>query len=164
MFNRQPTGPKQTATDVLNDMACAEAFARQVALPRWFKTTAFVSVLGFLVTVAFAFFQGGGPWTTARSFFGYVALGHVLYGLVRLGTCACPKCGRNVRNCPPSHCHRCRMPLSNGRCKPCEVDFSLSGRVFSLSGSAGNQLPIRYCPGCGAYVNSDFTWTPESDD
>ncbi|MEN9574647.1 MAG: hypothetical protein RL514_2502 [Verrucomicrobiota bacterium] len=164
MFSRKPTVPKQTAADALDDMACAEKFARQVALPRWFKRTAVVSVLGLLVTAVFASLQGG-LWTEARSLLGYVALGHLLYGVVRFGESAtCPRCGRNVQNCPPSHCHRCRLPLSNERCGSCEVDFSLSGRILGLSGSAGNQLPIRYCPGCGAYVNSDFTWAAESSD
>jgi endogenous inhibitor of DNA gyrase (YacG/DUF329 family) len=145
-------------------MACAAAFAKKVALPSWFKVTAVVSVLGLLVTTIFASLQGG-LWTEARSVLGTTALGHLLYAAFKLGLSAtCPRCGRNVRNCQPSHCHRCRMVLSNMRCEPCEVDFSLSGRVLGFGRNAGNQLPIRYCPGCGAYVNSDFTWAPESSD
>jgi hypothetical protein len=162
MFNRNPKVPKQTVPEVMDDMACAEAFSKQAAMPRWFKVTATVSVIG-VVGAALLASSKGGVWAEARSVLGHVALGHLLYGVLRLRESAdCPKCGRNVRSCPPSHCHRCRMSLSNGRCEPCEVDFSLSGRVLGFSRNGGNQLPIRYCPGCGAYVNSDFTWAPES--
>lgn len=164
MFNRKPPAPKQTTADVLDDMACAAAFAQQVALPRWFKITAAVSVLGLLLTALLAFLKGG-HWTEARSVLGTASAGHLLYAIFRLGmSSTCPRCGRNIRHCPPNYCHRCRNPLSSERCEPCEVDFSMSGSLFGLSGNAGNELPVRYCPGCGAYVNSDFVWTPESRD
>lgn len=154
MFGRNPIVPKQTAADALDDMACAAAFAKQREKPRWVTVVAVVIALIVVCSMVFTFLQ------RSAQIPGFIAIGGVLLLLgfspwLSVST-ACPRCKQDVTTCSASHCHRCRQPLAKGHCQTCSADMAWN--------ESTETLPIRYCPGCGAYVNSDlqrYTYTPD---
>ncbi len=40
------------------------------------------------------------------------------------GSPICPHCHKNIRTCPPAHCHICGDSLHDNACSPCGVDYS----------------------------------------
>jgi hypothetical protein len=154
MLNRKPPVSKQPAADALDDMACAEAFAKQREKPRWVTVATVVVTLIVVCSLILTFLNRSAQVP------GFITLGGVL---LLLGfspwlsiSAACPRCKQNVTTCPTVHCHRCRQPLLKDRCQTCNTDVAW--------GDSNATLPIRYCPGCGACVNSDlrrYTYTPD---
>lgn len=155
MFPRKPTVPKQTATGALDDMACAEAYAKQTHQPTWVKVVGVaLGVLLFVAVLTASLYRG-------RQSLGLGIAAVCVVALVAISpwlcySAACPRCKRDMQTGLRVRCHRCREPFTDRRCEPCGVDFSW-GAGFGGANAYANQLPIRYCPGCGAYVNSDLT-------
>lgn len=141
-------------------MACAAAFARQAERPPWLTALAVVAVLLAVVVASWR----GNLWGFHPVVFLVLAVGLFLVFNHWLSvSAACPNCQRDVRTGLRVRCHRCRNPLATGRCEPCGVDFAWGAGL--RSDAYGNSLPIRYCPGCGAYVSSDLTvdTTPDNN-
>ena len=71
------------------------------------------------------------------------------------GTKMCPRCRNDFTRCPPLFCHICGKKLEKGSCNSCAVDWNWIGCFCSSSDTAGNKSSIRFCPGCGAFINSE---------
>lgn len=163
MFSRKPTAPKQTAAAALDDMACAAAFARQAERPSWLTAVAVAVTVAVLIAVVVASWRGNLWGFRPVVFLMPAGALFLVFSHWLSVSAACPNCRRDVRTGLRVRCHRCREPLTNQRCEPCDVDFGW-GAGLRGSDAYGNSLPIRYCPGCGAYVNSDLTVDTSPDD
>lgn len=77
MFKRKPSPPKPSINEVMDDMACAAAFAKRGELPQWAKVTAVVFGVGVLLTTIVAAWRGS-LWGFPRTVFALVAAGFSL--------------------------------------------------------------------------------------
>jgi hypothetical protein len=64
----------------------------------------------------------------------------------------CPCCHNDITNCPAAFCHACGQPLSGVPCERCGADPNWTAAFQDI----GLRQPIRHCPGCGVYLNTQF--------
>jgi hypothetical protein len=84
------------------------------------------------------------------SCFGLVLLRWLL--LYTKGSSLCPQCHEDITSCLAAYCYGCGEKLGQGRCGRCGLDTTLAA---GFSGGVIRE-PIRYCPGCGVFLNSSF--------
>lgn len=72
----------------------------------------------------------------------------------------CPQCKGNIANCAILYCYLCGKPTRGGRCDACGVDESTWAWMSPLRLDGR----IEYCPGCGAWLDSEFRrWRPHGE-
>lgn len=68
------------------------------------------------------------------------------------GPARCPQCHEDFTSCLAAYCYGCGEKLNQGRCGKCGLDTTWAG---GLSQSPIRQK-IRFCPGCGILLNTNF--------
>lgn len=70
------------------------------------------------------------------------------------GAPICPHCHKNIRVCPPAHCHICGDELHDKACLTCDVDYSWKRLLRSPNRGFGAW--IAFCPGCGVHLDTSI--------
>src|SRR5437762_2337752 len=83
------------------------------------------------------------------------SIGMLLLGALLLyakGPARCPQCHEDFTSCLAAYCYGCGDKLDQGRCGKCGLDTTWAAG-FSQSPI---RQKIRYCPGCGIFLNTNF--------
>jgi hypothetical protein len=142
---------KQIA-DALTRLSHAEGFSKRRRRP-WVWVTAIVLFALAVGPAIWAFFARG---SLIRIFwFIPSCIGLLLLRALLLyckGSAICPQCHEDITSCLAAFCHGCGEKLNQGRCGKCGLDTTwAAGFNQGLV-----REKIRYCPGCGVFLNSHF--------
>jgi hypothetical protein len=134
--------------------------ARKLETRQRHRQAVYLAAVGaFLVTGAL-FISSGGASTS--HWLGPLTAAMVILALsLAWGRVApvCPNCQKNIETCQAVYCHVCGEPLADGRCPGCGVLQSWTHIFTSTNQTAGNKQPIKYCPGCGALLDTNsYRW------
>jgi hypothetical protein len=161
---RKPVVPGTSAEDAARRFSYVEEFQEAQARTRrpiWMG----MIVLLLIAAATAGFLQFGSvgergfrPWWMAGAVVLVLALLPVGCWLTatRRAAAVCPHCKQSVLECPPVHCRVCGELLKQGRCERCLVDENWTSILHPMSESSGNYERIRYCPGCGVWLNSNL--------
>jgi hypothetical protein len=123
--------------------------------PIWFWVSAFLCFMGILYCAWKAYKSGINSivWIFAAGLFG---VGIKLLLSYSQGSKTCPNCHKDITSCPTVFCHNCGQPLKDSRCEACNVDWHFVASLGRQSEITGNRMPIIYCPGCGALLDTEY--------
>jgi hypothetical protein len=146
--------PQDRAQGALARLAYAEEFSRRQRHRKgWVKAAAVALFAVAVVPAVWATFTR--DWRVGLFWLVPAGLGLVLLQwLLRYskGSPSCPHCHEDITNCHAAYCQLCGEALKTGICARCGVDQSWTAGFHSLA----LREPIRYCPGCGVYLNTTF--------
>src|SRR5262249_46820209 len=142
------------STGTQNPLAHAEEFSRrQKHRKGWVYAAGFGLFAAIVAAALWGIFSS--DWKARLLWFVPAAIG--LFLLKRLllaskGSPQCPSCRQDITNCGAGFCHACGQAIQTVPCQRCGADPNWTAGFQSV----GLRQPIRHCPGCGAYLNTDF--------
>jgi hypothetical protein len=144
--------PEKRIADALMRFSHAQEFSKRHRKP-WVWI---VAVLLFALVVGppiWAFFNKDSLlrilWIIPSSIGAFLLSALLLYAK---GPARCPQCREDFTSCLASYCYGCGEKLNQRRCPKCGSDSSwAAGFNHGLV-----RQKIRFCPGCGVLVNSNF--------
>jgi hypothetical protein len=148
----ESNNPEKRIAEVLVRASYAEQFSRRRRKP-WVWIAAILLFALAVGPVIWAFF---GKSSLPRIFWfipsciGLFLLRALLH--YSKGSGICPQCHEDITSCLAAHCYACGEKLVGARCARCGTDSSWAAGF----GSGVIRQQIRYCPGCGVFLNSNF--------
>jgi hypothetical protein len=149
---RESKEPEKSIEDALTRFSYAEMFSKRRRKP-WIWIT---GVLLFAVAVGPPIWAFLGRNSLMRIFWfipsciALLLLRALL--LYSKGSAICPQCREDISSCLAAYCYGCGDRLNQGRCGKCGLDTTWAAG-FSQSPI---RQKIRYCPGCGVFLNTNF--------
>jgi len=136
--------------NLLRGVSCAEEFRQRRRPDFWLYLVGYGVALFF---VAFLFMKLGGAESSGVLLVMTAFYAALSYRAWHRASPICPNCRANIRFCAAGFCHLCGKALSHKTCAACGVDNSWTSFVRPYA-NLGNFRWIKYCPGCGAQLDS----------
>jgi len=148
----QNKDPEKGIADALTRLSYPEEFSKRRRRP-WVWVAALLLFALAVGPPLWAFLDRNSLFRTfwfIPSCIGLLLLRSLL--LYSKGSVICPQCREDITTCFAAHCYACGEKLGQGRCAKCGLDSTWAA---GFKPSVVREK-IRYCPGCGVFLNSNF--------